>query len=68
MPWLHAADGGCALADAQTLTLQDNYRSTPEVLVSAESMLADGLPVDDSAWLNPLRPSGASVEVSRHGI
>ena len=51
-------------AGTQTLSLQDNYRSTPQVLVSAETMLAPGLPGDDSAWLKPLRPSGASVEVS----
>ena len=68
MPRRPPGDGGRARAGAQTLTLQDNYRSTPEVLVSAEGMLADGLPGDDRAWLNPLRPSGASVEVSRHGI
>jgi len=51
------------VAGPQTLTLQDNYRSTPQVLASAEEMLAQGQKRSDSASLNPLRPAGAFVEV-----
>ena len=58
---------GVLLADSQTLFLRDNYRSTPEIVRSASTVLASCSHTRDpsgSAELRALQASGVPVSVS----
>ena len=57
----------CLLADSQTLFLRDNYRSTPEIVTGASTVLASCSHTRDpsgSAELRALKASGVPVSVS----
>lgn len=56
----HLQNPSVVAAGAGQLTLRDNYRSTPEVLLGAEAVLQNSGVV---SWLRPVCASGASVEV-----